>query len=181
MGSVEVDFCYKLSFLMTEALKSPTLKQRLLSGSAWALIGKAASVLATLLVNALLARLLSPQDLGAYFLALSMVYLGATVGALGLNQLVVRSVAESTGLGQFGRVRRVVSLTLRLVVLGALGVGIAYLSVGHVVGEDLFGAPALASVTELVAGWIVVMVLQMLLTEVFRGFSDLRLASVFGG
>jgi O-antigen/teichoic acid export membrane protein len=70
---------------MTEALKSPTLKQRLLSGSAWALTGKAASVLAALMVNALLARLLSPQDFGAYFLALSTVYLGTTVGALGLN------------------------------------------------------------------------------------------------
>jgi O-antigen/teichoic acid export membrane protein len=181
LGSVEVDFCYKISFLMTEALKSPTLKQRLLSGSAWALTGKAASVFAALIVNALLARLLSPQDFGAYFLALSMVYLGATVGALGLNELVVRSVAESTGLGQFGRVRRVVSLTFRLGVLGALGVGIAYLSVGHVVGEDLFGAPSLASVTGLVAGWIVVMVVQMLLAEVFRGFNDLRLASIFGG
>src|SRR5215218_6850285 len=109
---------------MTNALKSRTLKQRLLSGSAWALTGKAASVLAALLVNALLARLLSPQDFGAYFLAFSMVYLGATVGALGLNQLVVRFVAESMGLGQFGRVRRVVSLTLTLGVLGALGVGI---------------------------------------------------------
>ena len=90
---------------MTNALKSRTLKQRLLSGSAWTLTGKAASVLAALIVNALLARLLSPQDFGAYFLAFSMVYLGATVGALGLNQLVVRFVAESMGLGQFGRVR----------------------------------------------------------------------------
>jgi O-antigen/teichoic acid export membrane protein len=126
---------------MTEALKSPTLKQRLLSGSAWTLTGKAASVFAALIVKALLARLLSLQDFGAYFLGLSMVSLGATVGALGRNQLVVRSVAESTGLGQFGRMRRVISLIFKLGVLGALGVGIAYLSVGHAVGKDLFGAP----------------------------------------
>ena len=102
---------------MTEALKSPTLKQRLLSGSAWTLTGKATSVLAALIVNALLVRLLSPQDFGAYLLALSMVSLGAAVGALRMNQLVVRSVAESMGLGQFGRVLRVIGLIFELGVL----------------------------------------------------------------
>ena len=134
-----------------------------------------------LVSNALLARILSPQDLGAYFLAVSIMLFGATAGSLGLNQAVVRFVAESLGNKQFRRVRHTVILTFGYGVLGAFGVGLAYLLFGHLIGGNLFGVPALVSVTGLVAGGMVAISLQQLLAEVFRGFNDIRLASLFGG
>lgn len=158
-----------------------SLKHRLLSGSVWALAGKLVTALAMLSANALLARLLSPQDLGAYFLAFSVVQIGALLGSLGLNWTVVRLVAESIGLNRFGRARRAVEKVFVLGLLGALGIAAAYLLFGHVLGNDLFHAPALAAVTGLVAGWIAVMTIQVLLAEVFRGFHDIRFAALFGG
>lgn len=164
-----------------ETPRIPALKQRLLSGGAWALGGKVAAACTMLAVNALLARLLSPQELGVYFLAFSLVSLGAMVGSGGLSLAVIRFVAESIGLEQFGRTRRVICIVLLLGLLGALGVGAAYLLFGEVLGANLFHAPALVAVTGLVAGWMVVMTLQNLLAETFRGFHDIRLASIFGG
>lgn len=157
------------------------MKRRLLSGGAWALGGKAVTAFTALATNALLARLLSPGELGAYFLALSAVTFFALLGSLGLERAVVRFVAESLGLDQFHRARRVVGIVCVVGLLGASGVGLAYIFLGRFIGDSLFHAPALTAVTGMVAGWVVVMTLQSLLSETFRGFHDIRLATLFGG
>ena len=134
-----------------------------------------------LLSTALLARLLTPQALGTYFLAYSILNLGTSLGALGLTGTVVRLVAQGVGLNLFGRVRRVTSVVLGVGTLGALGVGFAYLLIGDDLARSVFNAPALAAVTGLVAGWIMVGTLQGVLGETFRGFHDVRLATILGG
>lgn len=166
---------------MTKPAGLSLLKRRLLSGGIWAFAGRLLTSLGQLAINVLLARLLSPQDLGAYFLAFSVVALGAIAGTLGLNQAAVRFVAESMGLDQPGRARRAVRTAITFGGLGAVGVGLLYLPLGYYLSVNFFRAPALAAVTGLVAGWMSVMVLQSLLAEVFRGFHDIRLATLFGG
>jgi O-antigen/teichoic acid export membrane protein len=157
------------------------LKRRLLSGGAWAFGSKILVALAGLISSALLARLLTPQALGTYFLAYSILSVGTALGALGLTGTVVRLVAEGMGLNLFGRVRRVISVVIGVGTLGALGVGLAYLLFGDDLAKAVFDAPALAAITGLVAGWIMVGTLQDLLGETFRGFHDIRLASILGG
>lgn len=165
---------------LTETHAPLSVKRRLLSGGAWASGGRVAAALTALATNALLARLLSPQDLGTYFLAYSVVGLGWAVGSLGLNQTVVRFVAEGLGLNQPGRARRVIVMVLGLGAAGALGVGLVYVLLGGFLADHLFEAPALAAVTGLVAGWMIVVSLQGHLAETFRGFHDIRLATIFG-
>lgn len=156
-----------------------TFKHRLLSGGMWGFVGRAATVLIGFVSNALLARLLSPQDLGTYFLALSIVTLGAVIGSLGLNQAGVRFLAASMGLSQFRRARGVVRLVIALGLLGALGIGTTYALLGGLVGR-VFESPALVAVSGLIAGWAAVATVQGLLSEIFRGLHDIRLATVFG-
>lgn len=156
------------------------LKRRLLSGSAWALGSKILVALAGLVSSALLARLLTPPALGAYFLAYSILNVGTSLGALGLTGTVVRLVAQGMGLNHFGRVRGVIGVVLGVGTLGALAVGLTYLLFGDDLAEAVFNAPALAAITGLVAGWIMVVTLQGLLSETFRGFHDIRLASILG-
>ena len=156
------------------------LRRRLLSGGAWAFGGKILVALAGLISSALLARLLTPQALGTYFLAYSILNVGTLLGALGLTGTVVRLVAEGMGLNLFERVRRVISVVLGVGTLGALGVGLAYLLFGDDLAEAVFNAPALAAITGLLAGWLMVSTLQSLLGETFRGFHDIRLASILG-
>src|SRR5215212_715787 len=163
------------------ALSRQLLKRRLLSGSAWAFTGKMLVALTGLISSALLARLLTPQALGTYFLAFSILNVGTSLGALGLTGTVVRLVAQGMGLNLFGRVRRVISVVLGVGTLGALSVGLAYLLFGDDLAKAVFNAPALAAVTGLVAGWIMVGTLQGVLGETFRGFHDVRLATILGG
>jgi O-antigen/teichoic acid export membrane protein len=136
-----------------------------------------------IVTNGLLARLLSPQELGAYFLALSIVSLGAVLGSMGLPKTVVRLVAENMGLDRSGRTLRAIRTVLGLGVLGTLGISLAYLLAGDLVGE-LFQpqySSLLVGVTGLMAGWIAIAVVQEITAETFRGFHDIRLATLLGG
>lgn len=131
--------------------------------------------------NVILARLLSPQEFGAYFLAFNVVAVGSLVGSGGLGFVAVRFVAESMGLEQFERARVVVSKVLILGFLGAFSISILYLLFGDALAANLFNAPTLVAVTGLVAGWMLVMILQGIVAETFRGFHDIRQAMIFGG
>lgn len=155
--------------------------RRLLAGGAWAFGGKILMAFVGLASNALLARLLTPQDLGAYFLAYSIVSFASLLGLLGLGEGAVRLVAEGMRLNLFGRVRCVVGIVLGVGSLGALAVGLAYLLYGDALSESILSAPALAAVGGLVAGWIIVETVQGLWSEIFRGFHDIRLSTLLGG
>jgi O-antigen/teichoic acid export membrane protein len=164
-------------------LSGSSLKRRLLSGSAWASGGRVGGAMIGIVTNGLLARLLSPQELGAYFLALSIVSLGTVVGSMGLPKTVVRLVAENMGLDRSGRTRRAIRTVLGLGVLGTLSISLAYLLAGDLVVE-LFQpqySSLLVGVTGLMAGWIAIAVVQEITAETFRGFHDIRLATLLGG
>jgi O-antigen/teichoic acid export membrane protein len=163
-------------------LKGSSLRRRLFSGSTWALGGKIGATALGVVTNGLLARMLSPQDFGAYFLAFSIVTLGALIGSLGLPKTVVRFVAEQTVLGHPGRSLMAVYTALKLGALGMAFVSLLYLLVGgDLIGEYLFHSPALVAVTGLIAGWMAISVMQEIMAEVFRGFHDIRMATLLGG
>jgi len=164
-------------------LSGSTLRRRLLSGSTWALGGKIAAAVIGLVTNGLLARLLdSKQEFGAYLLAFSIVSVGAVIGSLGLPKTVLRFVAESMTLGQPGRARRAIYTALGLGILGALGISLAYFFiVGDLVGRYLFHSTALVAVIGLMTGWMAIAAVQEIMAETFRGFHDIRMATLFGG
>lgn len=157
------------------------LGTRLVKGGSWAVGGRVITMAAGFVSAALLARLLSPDELGSYFLALSVVTLGSIFGSLGLNQVAVRFIAASLESRQPDIARTVVIRIALLGVGGAVAAGAAYALVGHRVGAALLNAPALGALSGLVAAWIVVQTVQNVLAEVFRGFHDIRGASIFGG
>jgi O-antigen/teichoic acid export membrane protein len=157
------------------------LRRRLSFGGASSFGGKTIAVLATLASNALLARLLSPHELGVYFIASSVVLFGSQLGALGLERVAVRFVAESLGLEEFGRTRRIISLVFKLGVLSSLCAALIYLGLGQVLGRTVFSSPELAAVTGLIAGWLALMALSRLFIETFRGFQEFLVASLLDG
>jgi O-antigen/teichoic acid export membrane protein len=162
-------------------LSGSFLRRRLLSGSAWAAAGRFGGAMFGIVTTGLLARMLSKQEFGAYFLALTIVSLGAVVGSLGLPKTVVRLVAENMGVGHPERTRRVIRTVLGLGGLGTLGISLTYLLGGELISENLFHSSLLAGVTGLLAGWIAIAVVQEITAETFRGFHDLRLATLLGG
>ena len=158
------------------------MRRRLISGSTWALGGKIGAATIGLVTNGVLTRLLTKQEFGVYLLAFSIISLGAVVGSFGLPKTVLRFIAESMTLGQPGRARRAIYTALGLGVVGTVGTSLAYLfMVGDLVGRHLFDSSALIAVIGLTAGWMAISTMQEIVAETFRGFHDIRMATLFGG
>jgi len=159
-----------------------SFKKKILSGGAWAFSGKVLMSLSALAINALLTRLLSPEDMGAYFLLLSLTSFFAILAQFGLTQTIVKLVAESMGVNQPSRARLAVRLSVRLLGIGLLIVMylLAY-GLGAWISEHLLHSEAIAQVIGLSAIWVVILSSQSLISEIYRGFHDIKLATLFGG
>src|ERR671912_577915 len=167
---------------VVDYLGASTLRRRLLSGSTWALGGKIGAATIGIVTTGVLTRLLTKQEVAVYLLAFSIISLGAVIGSLGLPKSVLRFVAESITLGQPGRARRAIYTALGLGVLGALCISLAYFFiVGDLVSRYLFHSSALVAVIGLTAGWMAISTMQEIMAETFRGFHDIRMATLFGG
>ncbi|MDQ6955834.1 MAG: flippase [Mariprofundaceae bacterium] len=159
-----------------------SIKEKLLKGGAWAFSGKVVTAFTGLAVNALLARLLPPEELGVYFLAFSLVLFMAVVAQLGLTQSIVRLVAESMAINRPKRAHLAVLWTLRLAALAILGVSCLFAFGGGAwIANYFFHSEGLSQVVGLVAVWTVVIAFQQIMAEIYRGFHDIRLATIFGG
>ena len=126
--------------------------QRLVRGSVWVLAGRGFGVVVVLATNALLTRLLSPDQVGAYFVVLSLVMFCALLAQMGAERTAVRLVAESLGTGRPGRARA------------------AIVSVAGIVGGGALVVAILLVVTTTV---------RRICAEIFRGFSQIHLATAF--
>src|SRR3712207_803362 len=160
----------RFSSIKANYLGGSLLRRRLLSGGSWAFGGRIAGAVIGIITNGFLARMLTPQEFGAYFLSLSIISLGAMVGSLGLTKSVVRHVAENVGLNRLERTRRAIYLMLGLGLLGAVVTGLVYyLVVGDLLSRYLFHSSILVGITGLIAGWMAISVVQEIMAETFRG------------
>ncbi len=162
--------------------KGGSIKSRLIRGGIWAMAVRVVGILSSFAVNALLARLLPVSEMGAYFLGLSLAGMMVLIGQFGLPQTVVRLVAESIGHGKFGEAR--------YLILKVLGYCLAICSVvalmfygfaGEWITGTILHSTTLQELTGMLSLMIVLMTLQGLIAEVFRGFHDVRFASIYGG
>lgn len=151
------------------------LKERLIVGGSWALLGKLSTAILSMLINALLARMLVPGDVGYYFLLYSLVSFAALIMQLGLNQAIVKVIAESIGRNNPGRANVAVKTSIKAVLMAGLIGGVLIALGGKAVGEDVSGIIVVA------AFWPGVLALQSISSEVLRGFHDIRSSVLFGG
>ena len=159
-----------------------SLKRRMLGGGAWVLFGKTVTVLCTLANEALLTRMLGQDGYGLYVIAFSLVSVAAVTAQLGLHQTAVRFIAESIGLSRPGRAHETLRLVYRWGVVGAVGVLVLMISgPGALLVRRVWDAPELAASIGALAVWSVLISFQVITSESFRGFKDLRFAALFGG
>lgn len=156
-----------------------SLRRRMLRGSAWVMAGKVATILLGVVINGLLARLLRPEELGAYFTTYALVVIGSTVGQLGFDRAVVRFVSSSLGAGDPGRARSAIRQSLIYGSLGAASLGLLLvLGLGSWLAEHVYRSELVGRIMPIAAGWLVAAALQSLFVETFRGLQRFDLATV---
>lgn len=140
---------------------------------------RALTALSGLVVNGLIARLLLPVDVGNYFLLVSMVSVATMFAQMGMQYAVVRMIAEAMAHGLTARARGIVITVVRTGTLSALIVGLSIGFGGQEFFERISGASVGNDVMWYVGAWVITTTLLGLLTESFRGFHDIRLATAF--
>lgn len=157
------------------------IRNRLLSGGLWALGGKVIGGFGVLAIVALLARLLSPPELGAYFLCLSIIFVLSSIGCFGLEQGTLRLVSEEMALGKEGNVIKIILTSFFTILVILITIGTALWLWGSWLTSTLFQNSLLASVAHLMGLWVVSLGLQIFMGETFRGFHEIKFATLFTG
>lgn len=158
----------------------PGLSQRVLSGLGWSTAGRFVALPAGAAANVLIARTLQPGDVGSYFVIVNLVAIVALISMLGLNQGVVRGVSEAMTRGRPAAAGGVVRTSLQLTAVASVALGVVYLWLGHAVGHDLFSSDSIAAATGWIALFIPLTALRLLVPEAFRGFTDIKWATILG-
>ena len=157
------------------------LTQRLIRGGGWVLLGRAVALPVGLLQAMLLARVLAPADVGAYFLAISLVIPLAIMSQLGLSRPMVKLVASALALERPNAARHAIRVAVpaTLVVGSLLALGVAD-GPGRWLTSLLQDGERLRAALPILALMGLCFALIDLMAETLRGFHDLRAASAFG-
>ncbi len=158
-----------------------TLKQRLWASGSWTVAARVIAGLSGFLVNALLSRMLSPADLGAYFLLISVATAGALFAQLGLQLAVVRLASQALADAKPARARGVIVRALGIACASAVLAGVIAGAAGDSLALKVFGSVAIAQVSWLGGAWLAGAVIAGVTAEAFRGLHNYALAGVIGG
>src|SRR3981081_1502085 len=90
-------------------VKPQILSQRLFAGAGWALAGMTVNAIAAATASAIIAPLMAPGQVGAYFLAISISTVSVAVAQLGTEKILVRTIAEAIGTHSYGRARAAIA------------------------------------------------------------------------
>lgn len=158
------------------------IKKRLFSGGMWVVGGKMLAFISGIAVNAFLSRILTPEDMGLYFLMVSLVTFSMMFSMLGMERVIVRIISGALALEQPARARQAVKYVLQFGLLSAVIVALLLISGGgQFVSQKIFQSTLISKIIYLPAIWLVIYAMQSLTAESFRGFHDMRFATLFNG
>lgn len=154
----------------------PALFRRLTLGGIWVVAGRMAGIGLTFLTNIVLARSLSPGEFGQFLMVVSMIGFLSILARFGLDRIVVRFVSEGHATGNEELVKRTLRVVLSVGIVSALCVAVlTILILGFLRG--MLELPV--SVLLLLGSAIPLFTILFLVAESFRGFHQLRYASLF--
>ena len=159
-----------------------SISQRLLHGGIIAVLGRSAIAIGVVLVNALIARLLSPQETGLFFLALSIVTVAAVIADFGFGKTLLRVIPDAVTTGEEVRAHlHIKQVFIAVMITIAITVVFLISPPGLWLAEQLSHGTLLGELMPLVASWLVVTVVLSLLAETCRGYHQIGAAIFYGG
>ncbi|RMG27963.1 MAG: hypothetical protein D6732_19615 [Methanobacteriota archaeon] len=156
-----------------------SLRQKFASGVLWTTGTKVWLVLLNLAFNMLLVRVLSPNDVGNFFLIVSIWNILGTLTIFGLPKTTVKFIAETNALNS-NQTAGVATRILGFTGLNSAIGGLLFVGIKDWLAEQVFHFPYLKDVLGLLLIWIFFTNLQRVIAEVFRGLQDFHWANVFG-
>lgn len=162
-------------------INASSLRRKLASGFAWAVVAKVAISFFGVVLNMLLARILTPAEVGEYFLILSVMSIVGSISSLGMGSAAVKLLSESLAIGRGRRARQVIQQVIGVNLVGILAGCLFFVfGGGQWLGSSFWGSAIIGNLSIFIAVWMAVSNLQALAGEIFRGLQNMRWASLFG-
>ena len=155
--------------------------REVLSGAALAFLLRAFGAGLAFALNVAIARLLGAEGAGLYFLALSLVVITSIVARMGLDNTVLRFVASAVSLGDWGRVKGVQVLSLKLAGSVSLCLALICFVSAPWIAQYLFDKSALTAPLRWMSLGIFTFSTMMLLAESLKGLKRVRDSMLVSG
>jgi len=143
--------------------------------------GKILAIAAGVAANAMLTRLMSPQEVGIYFLLISIASFASLAALSGQNQAVIRYIGQLRGQGLGTQTGSIIGRSFIIVGTASLGMALAYLLFVHFFGVSLFHLQLILVGSLWIALLVILNALRTLAAECLRGLEEIGLATLFEG
>jgi O-antigen/teichoic acid export membrane protein len=142
-------------------------------GTFWTLSGNVLFYLVSFIYVILVARFVPPDELGLYYLALSIVSLVAVLDDLGFSAAIVRYIPFFQAKNQPGKIRHLVRLGYSVVVAFALILSVALWLAADVIGE-LYQNPQLPEAVRMLVIILLLANIKDINLSFLRGMKDIK-------
>ena len=161
-------------------LHKRSIKEKLLKGGAWVFAGKLVTGIAQILIAMVLVRMLSPEDYGSFQVLQRVLIFLAIIGSFGMSWVIVRRVAEGLAKERPEKSAAYAKSILLLVCSVSTFLSILFYIFGSSIIDNLFSFD-ISNIMLVLMALLLVISLQQVIPEGFRGLHNLKLASVFSG
>jgi O-antigen/teichoic acid export membrane protein len=140
-----------------------------------ALLMKGVSVGLLIVFNIVLARTLSAEDIGLFFLAFTIILLACVVSRLGFEQVLVQQMATDMTIADWSGIRRLFFSTLWLSVILSLAVTLLLIGIAPILATFIFQKSALILPLRCFALSIVPLTVMVLHAHLMQGMKRIAL------
>ncbi|MBT3015015.1 MAG: oligosaccharide flippase family protein [Candidatus Thiodiazotropha sp. (ex Clathrolucina costata)] len=157
------------------------VSNRLISGGVWIGVLALLNAISTLLFNGLLARILSPEEVGQYFIAMGIAMLVATLSVVGTDNSIVRLISSSLSTKNRYMAKSYLFSSLLFCVFSSFIVMVGSLFLYFNIEKYVSAFSWDSNMILIVGVWAVVLIFRNIFTSIFKGLHELGFASLFSG
>lgn len=149
-----------------------------ITGVTGSAVFRVGGILATLWVNMLLTRLLSPEEVGIYFLIFSVSMFFSLIARFGLKQSVVKIVAESFQKEKRGAVTDALRKIFFIASIGVITTcTVLYIGAGEWIALKFFDMKQMRNYCPQLVLWVAVLAFLAPISETYRGLQKYNWAA----
>lgn len=152
-----------------------------LRGAGLAVILRATGAFFAFILNIAIARSVGPEGAGFYFLALSVVSIGAVAAKMGLDNVLLRFIADGASRRDWNRVIGVFRLGTRLTAASTLLTSVFVFACAPVIANRLFCEPRLVAPLQAISLGIFSFAMMMQMAECLRGAMQIGASVLVSG
>ncbi|MEW8027992.1 MAG: oligosaccharide flippase family protein [Candidatus Thiodiazotropha sp.] len=157
------------------------ISNRLISGGVWIGALSLLNAILTLLFNALLARILNPEEVGQYFIALGIAMLVATLSLVGTDNSIVRLISSSLSNKNTYMAKSYLFSSLVFCLLSSFIVMVGCLFLYFNIEKFVSFFSWDSDLILIIGAWAVVLIFRNIFSSIFKGMHELGFASLFSG